>query len=93
MQDSESFKKMSSIRESTVMSNKIEPEYFSEASHTELLTNNDLDLVRNGFAPQQYDAFLLYAEEDGHYAEELISNLENSKYQFKVIKLKCMECG
>lgn len=84
MQDYESYKKMSICQQQITVSNKFESDHSIEASSTEILTHNDLDLVRNGLAPQQYDAFILHAEEDGHYVEEMISKLENSEYHFKV---------
>lgn len=43
-----------------------------------VLTYDDQKLVLQGLSPQQYDAFLLFADEDIDFATEIIENLETN---------------
>lgn len=49
----------------------------------QMLTIDDLYRIRAGLTIQFYDAFLLCADEDASFAEEMIQNLEQ-KYHLKV---------
>lgn len=43
-----------------------------------MLTYDDQKLAFQGLSPQQYDAFLLFADEDIDFATEIIENLESN---------------
>lgn len=43
-----------------------------------VLTYDDQKLAFQGLSPQQYDAFLLFADEDIDFATEIIENLESN---------------
>lgn len=53
----------------------------------QILTFDDLHRVKTGLSTQHYDAFLVYADEDADFAQEIIENLEQ-KQNLKVTKLK-----
>lgn len=58
---------------------------FSLSAEQNLLTYDDLQLARQGHALQQYDAFVLFANEDLEFATETINELE--KRNLKVSKI------
>ncbi|EGI65212.1 PREDICTED: myeloid differentiation primary response protein MyD88 isoform X3 [Acromyrmex echinatior] len=52
-----------------------------ECTDKKILTLDDIHRLKQGLAPQYYDAFLLYAEEDIVFVKEMIEKLE---IQFKL---------
>lgn len=42
-----------------------------------LLTGDDVKLAERGLPPQQYNAFVLYADEDVEFASKLIERMED----------------
>lgn len=48
-----------------------------------LLTEDDVKLAQQGLPPQQYHAFVLYADEDIEFATEVIEKMED--YGLKVV--------
>lgn len=46
-----------------------------------MLTYDDQKLIQQGLLPQQYDAFLLFADEDIDFATEIIENLETNNFK------------
>ncbi|KAH0561430.1 myeloid differentiation primary response protein MyD88 [Cotesia glomerata] len=49
----------------------------------QILTFDDLHRVKTGLSTQHYDAFLVYADEDADFAQEIIENLEQ-KHNLKL---------
>ncbi|XP_074106046.1 LOW QUALITY PROTEIN: myeloid differentiation primary response protein MyD88 [Cotesia typhae] len=45
----------------------------------QILTFDDLHRVKTGLSTQRYDAFLVYADEDADFAQEIIENLEQKQ--------------
>lgn len=45
--------------------------------NSNLLTVDDLRLAQEGLPPQQYDAFVVFAEEDINFATKMIEEMEN----------------
>ena len=43
-----------------------------------ILTEDDVKLAQRGLPPQQYHAFVLYADEDVEFATELIERMESA---------------
>lgn len=43
-----------------------------------ILTEDDVKLAQKGLPPQQYHAFVLYADEDVEFATELIERMESA---------------
>lgn len=51
----------------------------AHAEHEEkILTEDDVKLAQRGLPPQQYHAFVLYADEDVEFATELIERMESA---------------
>uniref|UniRef100_A0A1A9WXI5 TIR domain-containing protein n=1 Tax=Glossina brevipalpis TaxID=37001 RepID=A0A1A9WXI5_9MUSC len=54
-------------------------------SSSKMLTKDDVVRAQNNLPPQNYNAFVLFAEKDIKYAEEMIDKLEkNSNYNLKL---------
>ncbi|XP_063234809.1 myeloid differentiation primary response protein MyD88 isoform X2 [Bacillus rossius redtenbacheri] len=50
---------------------------------SQILTVGDVQRLKQGLKPQNYDAFLLFADEDQDFAEEIVKQLEDG-YHFKL---------
>jgi len=46
----------------------------------------DVHRLKQGLETQYYDAFLLYAEEDIHFANEMVEKLE-TQFKLKVLQI------
>lgn len=53
-------------------------------ANANILTTHDRERLIQGLPPQQYDAFILFADEDAHFATEIIDKME--EYGLKVIE-------
>lgn len=59
---------------------------FGHGTDANILTKDDVLRAQQGLPPQRYDAFVLFAEADMHYAAELLTKLEDDPGNgFKVI--------
>lgn len=58
--------------------NFIAPEVICEK---DIITDHDVDNYDNGLPPQEYDAFVLFADDDRDFVIELIDNLETIGYR------------
>ncbi|CAO1348269.1 unnamed protein product [Diamesa serratosioi] len=68
---------LTDIKESGV-TNFIPPEIICEK---DIITDHDVDNYDNGLPPQEYDAFVLFADDDRDFVLELIDNLETIGYK------------
>lgn len=59
-------------------SSKKQPSSKASAEQEGLLTKDDIKLAQLGLPPQQYHAYVLYADEDVDFATELIERMENA---------------
>ncbi|XP_043253908.1 myeloid differentiation primary response protein MyD88 [Colletes gigas] len=62
---------------------KISAEAIANEIDEKVLTVDDLHRLRQGLENQYYDAFLLYADEDINFANEMVDKLEN-QYDLKL---------
>lgn len=49
----------------------------SNIDESNLLTVHDVELAKQGMAPQHYDAYVLFADEDINFATEIIEKMED----------------
>lgn len=50
----------------------------NDEQEEKILTEDDVKLAQRGLPPQQYHAFVLYADEDVEFATELIERMESA---------------
>lgn len=55
-----------------------EKEFERNEQEEKILTEDDVKLAQRGLPPQQYHAFVLYADEDIEFATELIERMESA---------------
>lgn len=72
MADAANYVDQSSNNNKKLQGNKATPEQEG------LLTKDDIKLAQLGLPPQQYHAYVLYADEDVDFATELIERMENA---------------
>lgn len=52
-------------------------------SEGDVLTVADATLAQKGLPPQQYDAFLLFADEDIDFGTEILEKMEDANFKVK----------